>query len=355
VTIAPAATATIAQPDRNRLAGWRRLPRKAKAGCIVLAVIILVAIAGPYIAPDNPSVGSSVLLHGPSLSHLLGTTSTGQDVLSQILVGTRSTVVIALAAGTIATVIALIVGMAAGFLGGLWDELLSLVSNVFLVLPALPLLVVLLSYQSARGDLGTILVLSALGWPWGARIMRSQTLSLRNRDFVAAARETGERTWRILLSEILPSELNLAAASFVGAVLYALSASVALAFLGLTDTSQWSLGTILFWAQTENALNLGAWWWFISPGLLVAIIGVALVLVNSGLDELGNPRLRVQPRQPGRGRRPARWLPSDPTPVERRTARPRPGGLSPEPVALATRLRRLARPAAGSASGGAGQ
>ena len=354
MTIAPAPPASIAAVDRSPLAGWRKLPRKAKVGCVILGLVIAIAIAGPFLAPDNPSVQTGALLHGPSLSHLLGTTSTGQDVMSQILVGTRATVIIALAAGVISTIIALAVGMTAGFLGGIWDEVLSLVSNIFLVLPALPLLVVLLAYQSARGDLGTILVLSALGWPWGARIIRAQTLSLRNRDFVAAARELGEPTWRILMFEILPSELSLAAASFVGAVLYALGASVALAFLGLTDTSQWSLGSILFWAQSENALNLGAWWWFVPPGLLVAIIGVALVLVNFGLDELGNPRLRVRQRQPGRSRRSARWLPSDPTPVERRTRTGSTGILQPGPAALTIGQRPAARPTADGAAGGAG-
>jgi len=317
---AAATTITASGRSAGRLAnlagGWRALPPRAKAGCVILGIFVLVALFGPYLAPDNPSATSSALLAAPSPRHLLGTTSTGQDVLSQILAGTRSTVVIALAAGALATVLAVVVGMAAGFLGGIWDELLSLLSNVFLVLPALPLLVVLLAYQSARGDIGTILVLSALGWPWGARIIRAQTLSLRHRDFVAAARETGERTWRILLTELLPTELNLVAAAFVGAVLYALGASVALAFLGLTDTSQWSLGTMLYWAQTQNALQLGAWWWFIPPGLAVALIGVGLVLVNFGLDELGNPRLRAVP-VPRRGWRRQPSRPSDPTPVRR--------------------------------------
>jgi peptide/nickel transport system permease protein len=173
-----------------------------------------------------------------------------------------------------------------------WDEVLSLIANVFLVIPALPLLVILLGYLPQRGQWPTVLVLSVLGWPWGARVIRAQTLAIRNREFVAASRETGEKTWRILAFEIVPNEVSLIAANFVNTVLYAIGASVSLAFIGLTNFSSWSLGTILYWAQSQQALQLGAWWWFAPPGIAVALMGTALVLLNTGIDELGNPRLR---------------------------------------------------------------
>jgi len=156
-------------------------------------------------------------------------------------------------------------------------------------------------------------VLSVLGWPWGARVIRAQTLAIRSRDFVAASRETGERTWRIIGSEIVPNEVSLIAASFVNTVLYAIGASVALAFIGVADLNSWSLGTILYWAQSQQALQLGAWWWFVPPGLAVALMGTALVLLNTGIDELGNPRLRDASSA---SRIAGRWLkPADPTPV----------------------------------------
>jgi peptide/nickel transport system permease protein len=306
----------VERRPRGRL--WTGLPPKAKIGAVILGVFALVAVVGPAVAPYDPSAqssASSAVLQAPSGAHLLGTTSTGQDVFSQILVGTRATLEIGLGVGLIATLLAVIVGTAGGLLGGFWDEVLSFVTNVFLVLPALPLLAVLLAYQSARGQLATIGVLSALGWPFGARVIRAQTLSLRNRDFVAASRETGERTWRILFVEIVPNQLSLIAASFVGAVLYAVAASVALSFLGLTDTSKWSLGTVLYWAYSENALPLGAWWWFVPAGLAVALIGMGLVLVNFGLDELGNPRLRDAAH--ARELLGRVWRPADPTPVLR--------------------------------------
>ena len=302
----------------KRGAALRRLPGNAKFGAVLLGTFILVAIIGSWIAPFDPSATTpgQALPLGPTTSHLLGTTATGQDVLSQLLVGTRSTVVLGLLTGVIATALAVVVGMSAGFLGGLPDEGLSLLANVFLVLPALPLLVVILGYLPHSGELPTALVLSLLGWPWGARVIRAQTLSLRGRDYVAAARESGERAWRIIFFEILPNEIGLIAASFVGTVLYAILTSVALAFLGVSSLSTWSFGTMLYWAQNGNAVQLNAWWWYAPPGICVALLGMSLVLLNFGLDELGNPRLRGvrSGRRGGRGRR--SWRPSDPTPVE---------------------------------------
>jgi peptide/nickel transport system permease protein len=299
---------------------WRRLtrsmPLKAKIGAVIFGVFILIAIVGPALAPYDPSAttGQTQAL-APSVHHFLGTTSTGQDVLSQLLVGMRSTVVLGLMTGVIATTLAVLVGVSAGFLGGAADEVLSLVANVFLVLPALPLLIVLLGYlPPGAGQVPIAIVLSALGWPWGARVIRAQTLTLRNRDYVLAARETGERTWRIIIFEILPNEVSLIAAGFVGTVLYAILTSVALAFIGLASFSGWSLGTMLYWAQGQEAIQLGAWWWYVPPGVSVALLGMSLVLLNFGLDEIGNPRLRDGGRRKIKG---ARWRASDPTPVIR--------------------------------------
>jgi peptide/nickel transport system permease protein len=310
----------------RRGAAFRRLPAKAKLGAGLLTLFILVAIVGPWIAPFDPSatIPSQALPLGPNTTYLLGTTATGQDVLSQLLVGTRSTVVLGLLTGAIATALSIAVGVSAGFLGGLADDGLSLVANVFLVLPALPLLVVILGYLPHSGELPTAIVLSALGWPWGARVSRAQTHSLRNRDFVSAARETGESTWRLVVFEILPNETGLIAASFVATVLYAILTSVALAFVGVSDLSRWSLGSILYWAQNGNAIQLSAWWWYAPPGVCAALLGTSLVLLNFGLDELGNPRLRSAGRRAGVGRR--AWRMSDPTPVLRTRSHERDGG-----------------------------
>ena len=312
----------------QQLGLWRRLPTKAKVGAVMMGVFILAAIIGPLLTTYDPSFQNpapGLSLHPPDAAHLLGTTQSGQDVLSQLLVGIRLTLELALSVGVIATVLSVVVGVAAAYLGGIWDEVLSLATNVFLVIPALPLLIILLGYLPQKGQLATIVVLSGLGWPWGARLIRAQTLAIRGRDFVAASRETGEPTWRILAVEIVPNEVSLIAASFVNTVLYAIGASVALAFIGLADLTSWSLGSMLYWAQSQQALQLGAWWWFVPPGLAVALIGTALVLLNTGIDELGNPRLR---KAGGAGAGAWRGLrPTDPTPVLQ-AAPPRRGRLA---------------------------
>jgi peptide/nickel transport system permease protein len=312
VTVDP--TAPTARPQQ--LGRWRRLPFKAKVGAILLGLFVLAGIIGPLVTPYDPSFQNpapNLSMHAPDSAHLLGTTQSGQDVLSQLLVGIRLTLELAVLVGVIATALSVLVGVTAAFLGGVWDEVLSLLSNVFLVIPALPLLILLLGYLPQKGQLATIVVLSVLGWPWGARVIRAQTLAIRNRDFIAASRETGESSWRIIAYEIVPNEISLIAANFVNTVLYAIGASVALAFIGLADLNSWSLGTILYWAQSQQALQLGAWWWFAPPGLAVALIGTALVLLNTGIDELGNPRLRDSAGDVRIGGH--RVRPTDPTPV----------------------------------------
>lgn len=315
--VLPISAEPAALPQEEARPGrWRRLPAKAKVGAVLLGLFVLAGIIGPFVMPYDPSFQNpapELSLHAPYAAHLLGTTQSGQDVLSQMLEGIRLTLVLAFLVGVVATVLSVIVGVTSAFLGGVWDEVLSLLTNVFLVIPALPLLIVLLGYLQDKGQAATILVLSFLSWPWGARVVRAQTLAIRNRDFISAARESGEKTWRIIIWEIVPNEVSLIAASFVNTVLYAIGASVALAFIGVTDLNSWSLGTVLYWAQSQQALQLGAWWWFVPPGLAVALIGMSLVLLNTGIDELGNPRLRDAASA---SRIAGRWLrPADPTPV----------------------------------------
>ena len=293
---------------------YGRLPTKAKVGVAILTVYLIVAIIGPWVAPYDPNATTTQAVPlGPNIHHLFGTSATGGDVLSQILVGTRATVILGLVCGVVATVLSVLVGAAAGYLGGYADEVLSLFANVMLVMPALPLLVIILGYLPHTGEVPTALVLSALGWAWGARVIRAQTLSIRNRDFVLAAREVGESRWRIIVFELLPNQIGLIAASFVNTVLYAVLTSVALAFLGITNFSDWNYGDILYWAQSGSAVELGAWWWYVFPGVTVAVLGMSLVLINFGLDELSNPRLRSSRSLRKLGKR--SWRPADPTPV----------------------------------------
>lgn len=299
------ATLPTGDIESPRVRGWRSALRSKKTVCglVIIAFFIVIAIVGPWIAPDNPSTTGGAPLAAPSAAHLLGTTQTGQDVLSQLIVGTRISMLVGFIAAAIASLLSMVVGLAGGYFGGVVDEVLDVLSNVFLVIPSLPLVIVLAGYLPSRGSLSVAVVISVTGWAWGARVMRAQTLSIRRRDYVEAARATGESTIRILFVEILPNELAIVAANFLGTVTFAILTQAGLAFLGLSDVSSWSWGTMLYWAQSAQALELGAWWWFVPPGLCIALVGTGLVLVNFGIDEFINPRLRGGASRGGRRRR----------------------------------------------------
>lgn len=274
--------------------GARHLSKKTWVGFGIIGFFVVIAVAGPSLAPYHPSAATGPSLAGPSARHWLGTTQTSQDVLSQLLDGTRTTLVVGFLAGLIATVLSVLVGVTSGYLGGWWDEGLSLLANLFLVIPALPLLIVLTFFVPKGGPFVIALVISVTGWAWGARVLRAQTLSIRRRDYVEAARIAGERGWRIIVFEILPNEAAVVASSFLFTVLFAVLTQVALDFLGLVNVSgSWSWGLMLYWAQSDQALGVGAWWWFVPPGLCIALLGIGLTLANFGLDEFIDPRLRA--------------------------------------------------------------
>jgi peptide/nickel transport system permease protein len=262
---------------------------------VILAIFVILTVVGPWVSPYNPSsTAFGDNLH-PSFAHWLGTTSLGQDVFSQLLTGARATMVVGFLAGIVATALSVIVGVSAGYLGGAADDGLSLVSNVFLAIPGLPLLIVIDSYlptvdRSNSLVIGAIIALT--GWAWGARVMRAYTMSLRNRDFVEASRIIGEGRLRIIFREVAPNLLPLIATSFLFTVLYSILTYVALAYIGLTSTAIWNWGTMLYWAQANNAPLVNEWWWFVPPGLCIALVGSGLALVNFGIDEFINPRLR---------------------------------------------------------------
>jgi peptide/nickel transport system permease protein len=297
----PASAATPATPVRARKARRLRLPRSRKVliGLGLLIFFVLLAVIGPMVAPFDPSASLSStngVPQPPSAAHWLGTTQTQQDLLSQLLVGGRSTILVALMAGLVATALSVLIGVSSGYAGGLADDLLSMLINIGLVLPALPLLIVMTGFlpkNSNPSDLLIGLIIAATGWAWGARVLRVQTLSLRNRDFVKSARIIGERRWRIIGWEILPGLVPIIASSFLFTVIYGVGTYTALAFLGLINGTHWSWGTILFWAQSQTAAQNGYWWWWVPPGLAVALFGTSLALLNFGIDEFINPRLRA--------------------------------------------------------------
>lgn len=270
---------------------------KVRIGFAIIFVFVLVGIFGPLVAPHDPSAASQDLFAAPSLSHWLGTTSVGQDVFSQVLAGTRLSLEVGLTAAVLGQVLAILVGVTAGYFGGAVDEVLSLITNVFLVIPVLPLQILIIAYVGNTGWFILSVVIALTAWPHSARQLRAQTLSIRKRDYVVAAKAAGEPSWRIINFEILPNLLAIVVTGFLFHVLAAVIVQTSLAFLGLGDLSTWSWGTILYWSQDGNAFLTGAWWWYVPPGVCLALLGMGLAMVNLGIDEVINPRLRYAGRR----------------------------------------------------------
>jgi peptide/nickel transport system permease protein len=277
--------------------------RKAMVGMALLGVFCIFALVPGLIAPYKPD--AEVFKPGlpPSGHHLLGTTSYGQDVFSQLIWGARASLIVAFAVGAASTAVAVLVGVSAAYLGGLWDGLLSLVTDVLLVVPAFPLIVVIAAYTNGANLLMLVLVLVVTGWSFGARQLRSQMLSLKRREFLEAARSRGERGLYIIVFEALPTMTSLIVAAFLTSALYAVLAAAGLQFVGLGNPNSLSWGTMLYWAENSEALTSGMPLWAVMPGVCVALLGAALALLNYAFDELSNPALR--PAR-GAGRRRAR-------------------------------------------------
>jgi peptide/nickel transport system permease protein len=295
---------------------WRAISRNRKAlvGVLLMLVFVVLAIFPGQIAPYNPSAEIFTPALGPSRHHLLGTTAYGQDIFSQVVWGTRLSLVIALAVGALATGLAVLVGVSAGYLGGATDGFLSLATDVILVLPIFPLIIVIAAYEKNAGLLTLIVVLGVLGWSYGARQLRSQTLSLRRRDFLESALVRGERKSYIILHEILPTMISLIVATFLGAAIYAVLTAAGLQFIGLGDPNSQSWGTMLYWAQNNEALFAGMPLWAIAPGVCIALLGAAFALLNYAFDEISSPALRV--RKLERARFPKAQPPPPPEPVD---------------------------------------
>ena len=289
-----AAAAERGKPPRS---AWRlKLPTMTPwlaAGLALVGLIALFGLIGPLLLQDPTTIRDSGL-QPPSWEHLLGTTQTGQDVLAQLAYATRGSLQIGLLVGVLATVLSAFFGIFGTYVGGFADEAFSLLSNVFLVIPGLPLVIVISGFvpRESRGLWTIAVVLAVTGWAASARVLRAQTLSIRTRDYVAASRVAGERAWRVIAVEILPNLLPVLASQFVFAVIAAILGEAGLSFLGLGASNSSTLGTMLFYAQNGFALSLGAWWWFGPPGLLIALFGTGLSLINFSIDEIINPKLK---------------------------------------------------------------
>ncbi|HEY2687547.1 MAG TPA: ABC transporter permease [Streptosporangiaceae bacterium] len=266
--------------------------RKATVGVVLLAIFILVALFPGLIAHDNPSAQIYPRRLGPSASHLLGTTAFGQDMFAQVIWGTRPVLLIAVGVGLGATIIAMLIGVAAAYLGGAWDGVLNLLTDVLLVIPAFPLLIVIGSYLHGASTGVLIAVITCISWSYTARQLRAQARSLRTRDYLEAAKVRGERGFYIITVEIIPTMTSLLVAAFLTNALYAVLFSASLQFIGLGNPSDVSWGTMLYWAENNEAFQTGQALWIIVPGLCIVALGAAFALLNYAFDEIGNPALR---------------------------------------------------------------
>jgi peptide/nickel transport system permease protein len=259
---------------------------------IILGVIVVVAVFAPQLAPHSPTATTFTPYLGPNSVNWLGTTGNGQDVFSQLLYGARVSLLVGFVAGAVATAVAVTLGLIAGYRPGAVDEVIGFLTNLALVVPGLPLMIILAAYLANHSVWTIVLVVAFTSWATGARVMRSQTATLRTRDFVASAVFSGDRLPRVVFREILPNMASLVAASFLAAATAAVLAEASLEFLGLGNPATVSWGTILYSAEQQNAMLTGQWLMVLAPGLAIALLMTSLTLINFGIDALSNPRLR---------------------------------------------------------------
>lgn len=289
--------------SRLRLPGWALLllrNPKSRLGLLMVGFMIVVAVIAPWISVSDPNAFNFYAAkQAPSWHHLMGTTDQGSDIFSQVVLGARRSLLLGAAAGAIATVVAAVLGITAAYVGGIVDEIVNLLTNVFLTIPAIPLLIVISGYLKARGLWTMVFVIAAVLWAFEARILRGQALSLKNRDFVLAAKAAGESTPRIVFGELMPNMVSRIAAAFVLVFYIALLVDAGLEFLGLGDMGATSWGVTIYWAQVNSTVLQGEWWPFFFPSLALSFTVLGLVLVLAGIDELSNPRLRtLRKKQP---------------------------------------------------------
>jgi len=293
-----AATPGTSRRGRIRIPAWLALMLrnpKSRTGLFIVGFMIFIAIIAPLISVAHPNDFNMLAAkQAPSWHHLFGTTDQGSDVFSQVVVGARRSLLLGATAGAIATVAAAVLGITAAYAGGLADEVINLLTNVFLTIPPIPLLVVVSAYLKARGLMTMAVVIAVVLWAFEARILRGQALSLKSRDFVLASKAAGESTPRIVFGELMPNMISRIAAAFVLVFYIALLVDAGLEFLGLGDMQATSWGVTVYWAQVNSTVLQGEWWPFVFPSLALGVTVLGLVLILAGIDEVSNPRLRTE-------------------------------------------------------------
>lgn len=265
---------------------------KLKVGLAIILVFVVLTFVGPLLTDYQPMDYVGPLAAPPSSEFWFGTTTFGQDVFTQFVYGLKASFLVGIVGGGLGTLLGMLVGFIAGYRGGIVDEVLNMLTNIVLVIPTLAVLLIIVAYLEVRGVFIESVFIGCTAWPWAARAIRAQTFSLRTRGFVDLARLSGMKPLKIIFTEIAPNMMSYLLLVFIlqfgGAVLIAAT----LDFIGLGPTDAISLGLMMNNAVLWGALLLGIWWWFIPPGVAITAIVGALYVMNVGLDEVFNPRLR---------------------------------------------------------------
>jgi len=270
--------------------------RAAVVGLAIFLAILFIAVFADLIAPYSPYERVGRPYERPSWKHLLGTNDIGQDIFSELIYGARASLFIGFLAAITGTAIGTLVGIVAGYYGGIVDEVLMRVVDIWLSIPSLLFAIFLAAVILRTGGIpmfySVIFAIALTSWPPVARLVRSATLSIKERPYIESAVALGASSSRIMMRHILPNVAPLVLVEVVVRTAIAMLTEATLSFLGLGDPTLKSWGTILHFAMVKNALILGLWWWFLPPGLMIALTVLSVVLIGRGLEAYFNPRLR---------------------------------------------------------------
>jgi peptide/nickel transport system permease protein len=277
---------------KNEILFFALRNNKLRIGLTVVLFFVVLTFVGPLLTHYKPDDFVGLPGQPPSSEFWFGTTTFGEDVFTQVMRGLGSTFLVGVVGGGLGTLLGVLIGFTAGYRGGIVDEVLNMLTNIVLVIPALVVLLIIAAYLEVRGVLTESIFIGCFAWPWAARAIRAQTLSLRAREFVDLARLSGMKSQKIIFTEIAPNMMSYLFMTFILMFGGAILTAATLDFIGLGPTNAVSLGLMMNAAVLWSALMLGMWWWFIPPGLVITAIVGALYVMNVGLDEAFNPKLR---------------------------------------------------------------
>ena len=277
---------------KNETLYFALMNNKLRIGLAVLLFFIILTCIGPLLTKYQPMAYIGPPSDPPSAQYWFGTTTFGQDVFTQFVYGLQASFIVGIIGGGLATLLGIVIGFSAGYHGGLIDEFLNMLTNITLVIPTLAVLLIIVAYLEVRGIFIESLFIGLTAWPWAAKAIRAQTFSLRSRDFVDLARLSGMKPVKIIFTEIAPNMMSYLLLVFILQFGGAILTAATLDFIGLGPTNAISLGLMMNNAVLWSALILGMWWWFIPPGIAITSIVGALYIMNVGLDEAFNPKLR---------------------------------------------------------------